>query len=265
MKIKIKNYQWLKISSFILLFQSFFLHSKPFNYYLNISTEIMPPYNFYNQQNDIVGINIDVVKSILAKTNIHADFNIFPWKRSYQMALNYSYTGVMSTARTAKREHLFKWVGPLASGKSFLYKLKSRKDINVSSIDDAKNYIIAVVRGDVFQEVFEKLGFKLNENIMLFSDHSEYIKPFLAGKVDLILGSSFSLPYILSANGSDINRVTSVVKIPDSKGNYLALNKDVPNAVVNKLNKALEGIKVSNEYNIIVDKYLNKKINHGLQ
>ena len=42
------------------------------------------------------------------------------------------------TVRSGKREGLFKWVGPLAPRKMWLYKLKKRKDINVKTLEDAR-------------------------------------------------------------------------------------------------------------------------------
>lgn len=245
-----KKFIWL----FCLCF-SWLSHAN--DYHLNINTEVMVPYNFYNESNDIVGINVDIIKAILKRTNINATFNLYPWVRSYKLTLNEANAGLISTARTPEREKLFKWVGPLASGKGFLYQLSSRNDIHVNSIEDAKQYLVAVVRGDVYQKLFQDLGFELNKNLILFSYNAEYTKPFLAGKVDLILGSDIVLPYILSENGSDISAVKPVIKIPDTQGNYLALNNKVPDAVVDKLNKALIELKTQQEYQQIINRYRN--------
>lgn len=225
------------------------------DYHLHINSEIMVPYNFYDNNDKVIGINIEIVKALLARTNISADINIYPWVRSYQLTLKQGNAGLMSTARTVERESQFKWVGPLASGEGYLYQLRSRTDIKINSLQEAQNYLVAVVRGDVYQDIFEKLNFQVNKNLMLFSYNAEYIKPFLAGKVDLILGSDIVLPYMLAAGGSNIDAVKAVVKIPDTQGNYLALNKNVPDDVVKKLNNALVELKQSEEYDKIINKY----------
>lgn len=241
---------------FIWLFFLFFSWlSQANDYHLNINTELMVPYNFYSESNDIVGINIDIVKAILKRSNISANFNIYPWVRSYKTTLSQSNAGLMSTARTPEREKLFKWVGPLASGKGFLYKLSNREDVTVKTIEDAKQYLVAVVRGDIYQKVFQDLGFELNKNLILFSYNAEYIKPFLMGKVDLILGSDIVIPYMLSERGHDTSLVTSLVKIPDTQGNYLALNNNVPDEIVEKLNNALVELKADREYQQIIERY----------
>ena len=239
----------------VVLLSSNVVLAKRSNYHLDINTEIMLPYNFYGDDNKVIGINIDIVKVLLERTNISADINIYPWVRSYQQTLKQSNAALMSTARTPERESLFKWVGPLASGKGYLYRLKSRDDLHINSLTEAHDYSVAVVRGDVYQKIFEGLGFEVNKNLILFSYNAEYMKPFLAGKVDFILGSDVVLPYILAANGSSIDIVTQVIKIPDTQGNYLALNNNVPDEVVEKLNQALVELKQSEEYDRILNKY----------
>lgn len=229
--------------------------AKNSDFHLIINTEIMVPYNFYSDNHEVIGINVDIVRAILARANISADFTIYPWVRSYQIASKQHNAALMSTARTPERESKFKWVGPLASGDGYLYQLKSRTDIQVNSLLDAQHYLVAVVRGDVYQDIFEKLNFEVNKNLILFSYNAEYMRPFLAGKVDLILGSDIVLPYMLAASGSSIDEVEAVVKIPDTQGNYLALNKQVPDEVVDKLNKALVELKHSEEYDRIINKY----------
>ncbi len=243
----------IKSFIFMILFISFIAQSEN---KLIINTEVMVPYNYYSKNKEIVGINVDIVKSITKKINMQTVFHLYPWPRAYKNTLDKNNAGLISTARNANRENEFKWVGPLASGKGYLYKLKSRKDISVSSMADAKNYVIAAVRGDIYQTIFEELGFELEKNLVLFSYNAEYMKPFLFGKVDLILGSDLVLPYLLSINGSNVSQVEPVVKMPDTQGNYLALNKNVSDAVVNKLNKALIELKRSTEYQEIINKYV---------
>jgi polar amino acid transport system substrate-binding protein len=231
------------------------IHAEEKTYNLAINTEVMTPYNFITDKGNITGINVDIVTAILKNSNINYTFNLYPWNRAYKNALTKDNNGLISTTFTQQRKELFKWVGPLVSGKGYLYKLKSRKDIRVSQLDDAKNYSLAVVRGDVHQVYFESLGFEVSKNLMLFSYNGGYIKPFLLGKVDLILGSNIVLPYLLKELDSDIDLVEPVGEMIYTAGNFLALNINTPDEIVEKLNQELQTLKDSGEFQKIVDSY----------
>jgi len=244
----------------ILLIIIFFLmiapaSAKKTRYTLTINTEEMLPYNFTSDSGEIIGINVDIVKALLNNSKIKYEINLYPWTRAYKKTLSYENNGLISTARTPNREDMFKWVGPLSSGQGYLYKLKSRDDIQIKSLDDAKKYSVAIVRGGVYQNLFESLGFKVGENLMPFSYSKQYFQPFLLGKVDLILGSDIVLPYILQKIGINIDLVEPAVKMIDTKGNYLALNKNISDDLVEKLNDELQKMKDSGEFQKIIDSY----------
>jgi len=234
--------------------------AKKTRYTLTINTEEMLPYNFTSDSGEIIGINIDIIKALLSNTDVNYDIKLYPWTRAFKQTHSHENYGLISTARTPSREEMFKWVGPLASGQGYLYKLKSRDDIQLTSLDDAKKYSVAIVRGGVYQNLFENLGFKVGENLMPFSYSKQYFQPFLLGKVDLILGSDIVLPYILQKIGLNINLVEPAVKMIDTKGNYLALNKNISDDLVEKLNAELQKMKDSGEFQKIIDSYnLNLK------
>jgi len=251
-----------KLVIFIIIF-SFMMapaYSKNIPYKQIINTEEMLPYNFTSDSGEIIGINVDIVKVLFKRLNIDYEINLYPWTRAYKQTLSYENNGLISTARTLNREDMFKWVGPLSSGQGYLYKLKSRDDIQIKSLDDAKKYSVAIVRGGVYQNLFESLGFKVGENLMPFSYSKQYFQPFLLGKVDLILGSDIVLPYILQKIGINIDLVEPAVKMIDTKGNYLALNIKTSDEVVKILNDELQRMKDSGEFQKIIDSYnLNSK------
>jgi len=246
-----------KLIIFVIIFHFMMTpaYSKQIPYKLTINTEPMLPYNFISDKNEIVGINVDIVKAILKKSKIDYKIEVYPWVRAYQKTLKKNDHGLISTARTPKREPLFKWVGPLASGRGYLYKLKNREDIKLKTLNDAKQYSVAVVRGGVYQAIFEDLGFKVGENLIQFSYSKQYFQPFLLGKVDLILGSDIVLPHMLQKIDISMELVEPAVKMIDTSGNYLALNKSTPDEIVEKLNKELQKLKDSGEFKNIINTY----------
>ena len=220
-----------------------------------IFTEEMPPYNFSNDKGLIKGINTEIIRTIFSRAQIAHSIELYPWARSFKSAKELPLSGVYSTAKTKDRNQMFKWVGPLASSKGYIYKLASRKDIQINSIEEAKKYNLAIVRSDVYQDMFEKLGFEEGKNLTVFAYNMDYFELFLQGKVDLILGSDIVVPFNLKQMGLPIGILSKVIKIADTQGNFLALNKSVPDEVVDKLNKELNDIKASKEFDLILKKY----------
>nr|WP_253948949.1 transporter substrate-binding domain-containing protein [Pseudoalteromonas sp. TB64] len=46
-------------------------------------TDQFPPYNFKNNEDQFVGINTDIVKTLCVKAKINCQFKQVPWKRAY--------------------------------------------------------------------------------------------------------------------------------------------------------------------------------------
>ena len=65
----------------------------------------------------------------------------------------------------------------------------------------------------------------------------ECINLFLKNKVELIVGSELSFRYLLMQYGHYGQEVVKLVELPleRTQGNFLALNKDIPDEVLSKL------------------------------
>ncbi|MDJ0884629.1 MAG: hypothetical protein QNJ48_10730 [Desulfobacterales bacterium] len=123
----------LKAMQTIILSLAFVLFCSPAygDRQLLIPTEEWPPYNFM-KDGEVVGLSTDLVKkAVLARAEINCRLEVWPRKRAYTTTLKQPYTLLYTTSRTAQREHLFKWIGPLYPRQLHLFKLKSRKEIRI--------------------------------------------------------------------------------------------------------------------------------------
>lgn len=234
------------------------LYAKEAENSVTIFTEQMAPYNYLNSQKQVIGINVDITKELFKRANIAYSFELAPWKRSYKNALNTKNSAIISTAYTEKRANLFKWVGPISSSKGYLYKLASRRDIQLTQLKDSANYTVAVIRGGVYHRTFLELGLIENKNLLLFSNSNEYIAPFLQGKIDLILGSDIVMPHLLNTHNAQHNEVVEAIKMPDFKGNYIAMHPSFSDDEIARLNTLLVQMKRDGSFDKIVT-YYNKK------
>jgi len=172
--------------------------------------------------------------------------------RAYEYALADPKAGLFTTSRTPDRQTKFQWVGPLASSRAFLYRLKSRPDVNPQDLIQAQQFGIAVARGDVYEEFLLKAGFVRGKNLLDFPSKSAPVGLFLQGKVDLVIGSELVMPAWLAAHHASMTQVEPVLELETKGENYLALNLAVPVAQVNALQRALDEMKRSGEYQRIV-------------
>ncbi len=218
---------------------------------LHLLTEHFPPYN-YQQGQRITGINAEIVHRLCEITNTECSMQLYPWLRAYEYALQDPQAGLFTTSRTPERQHKFQWVGPLASSRSYFYRLKSRPEVAPQDLEQAKRYGIAVARGDVYEELLLRSGFVRGKNLLDFPSKSAPIGLFLQGKVDLVIGSELVMPAWLAVHNATVDQVEPVLQLETKGENYLALNLAVPAAQVQQLQAALDALKASGEYQRIV-------------
>ena len=227
---------------------------------LTIFTEHFPPYNF-QQDGQIVGINADIVKKLCELSNIACHFEISPWTRAFENTLDTPHSALVSTSRNNKRETMFKWVGKLVNSKTYLYRLTERKDIAPRTLKQASNFTVGIQRNDIYQSALTANGFEEGNNLIEFSYKNDDVDLFMAGKIDMILGSELTIPYQLEDSGYSADRVYQVIEVPISilGGNYLALNKQLPDELVDKLQQQLDVLRSTDEISTIIKKYKNLK------
>lgn len=220
---------------------------------LRLYTEHFPPYNFV-YQGRVVGTNTDIVLRACAMANLDCRVSLYPWRRAFDMTLADKQSGLYTTAMTAQRRSQFQWVGPLASSRSYLYRLKRRPEVNPANLDQAKTFGIAVAAGDIYEDYFVQLGFVRGKNLLDFPTKSAPIAMFLQGKVDLVVGSEQVMPAWLAAHGAGMQDVEQVFELNLPGNNYLALNNAVPVAQVQALQQAIDQLRSSGEYQQLVEK-----------
>lgn len=224
---------------------------------LTIYTEHFPPYNF-KQNNQIVGVNIDIVKLACQRINVDCRIKLYPWKRAMILAQNSSSSGLVSTARTPERESLFQWVGPLVSNENCFFKLKKRTDIQVQSRNDLLNNTIGLPWSDVYEEILKDWGFVKDVNYITYYRKYGYGKAFQSGKLDLFIASPNTLSQHLEHLSLTIDDIEPVFvfETPKLGGNYLALNKQAPKWLTQKLQQEVTAITDSEQLSKLKKRYI---------
>lgn len=223
---------------------------------LVIYTEQFPPYNFIKDDR-IVGINIDIIKQACQLAELQCVFKLYPWLRAFTAAQKNGYSGVMSTSKNEKREHLFQWVGPLVNSENYFYKLKSRQDIQITDAKDLLNYTVSAQSGDIYQEILLDLGFVKDKNILRVSSKFKGVKLFFEKKLDLLISADLTLAHQVGKYGYKAEALEPVFPLNQNGtfGNFLALNKSVDPILVKRLQQQVDKLRQSGEFARLTERY----------
>ena len=227
----------------------------PVDYKVVLLTENFPPFNMavddknFARDDGIDGISTEVVRAMFKRAEINYSLSLrFPWDRLYRLTLDKPSYGLFSTTYTAERQPLFKWVGPLAKT-SWVLLAAPGKSLNVASLKEAGQYQIGAYKNDAVSQHLESQGLK---PINALRDQ-ENIKKLLSGKIDLWATTDPVGRYLAKQDG--VSGLTTVLRFNEAEL-YLALNKDTPDEVVERLQKALDELRAEGFIDEMTSNYL---------
>lgn len=227
----------------------------PANYKVVLLTENFPPYNMaingknFAREENINGIAVDIIREMFKRAGIQYNLSLrFPWDRIYKLALEKPDYGVFVTARLPEREALFKWVGPIGPDDWVLLG-RSDSTIRLNSLDEAKQYKVGAYKGDAIAEYLVEKGL---QPITALRDQ-ENAKKLMAGQIDLWASGDPAGRYLAKQEG--ITGLKTILRF-DSAQLYLALNKEVSDEVVQKLQAELDKMRSEGLVDQIQGNYL---------
>ncbi|NWA04879.1 substrate-binding periplasmic protein [Pseudomonas gingeri] len=218
-------------------------------------TENFPPYNMakngknFAQDENIEGIAADIVRETFKRAGIPYSLTLrFPWERIYKLALEKPGYGVFVMARLPEREDLFKWVGPIGPD-DWVMLARGDSKIALSGIEQAHAYKIGAYKGDAIAEYLEQHGF----NPVIALRDQDNAGKLVDGQIDLWASGDPAGRYLARQVG--VSGLKTVLRF-NSASLYLALNKDVPDAVVARLQAALDQLRSEGAVDLIFARYL---------
>jgi len=222
---------------------------------LVLLTENFPPYNMakngknFAQDENINGIATDIVREIFKRADITYSLTLrFPWERIYKLTLEKPGYGVFVMARLPDREKLFKWVGPIGPD-DWIMLARADSKITLETLNDARKYKIGAYKGDAIAETLAKQG--LNPVVVLRDQDNA--KKLVNGQIDLWATGDPAGRYLARQEG--VIGLKTVLRF-NSAELYLALNKDVPDETVAKLQAALDQMRKEGVVDEIMGRYL---------
>ena len=218
---------------------------------LQIITENFAPFNFRSKEGKITGQSTEIVQEILSRLNLKIDIHLMPWNDGYELALSEPDVVLYSTFRTAEREKLFQWVGPIGSDEYVFYTLKN-SDLSIYSLEDAKKIsAIGVVQDDARHQFLKQNNVT---NLKLYPNDAECYKALESGDVELVVGTSITMVQMARQAGvdpSDLKPVYTLRKTPL----YIAFNKNISADIVKQWQATLNELKRDGTFDEINERW----------
>ncbi|WP_027722465.1 substrate-binding periplasmic protein [Maridesulfovibrio zosterae] len=221
---------------------------------LTIFVDNWPPYNF--EKNDkIVGISTELIEAALQKAKIPYKLAVYPFKRALITVQRTPNTMLFTVARVPQREDMFAWIGPIHPRRVYLYKLKSRTDVQIDEIEDIKKYYTGVLSGGSVEQFFKTNDFH-DHNYYLVSDSEQLLKMLFKQRVDLIPGDPLDLAYQMNSQGYKYSELEIAYLLSEEGGYYMIANKNTSAKLLAKIQKSLEEVLATGARDRIINKYI---------
>ncbi|WP_338489225.1 ABC transporter substrate-binding protein [Pseudomonas trivialis] len=218
-------------------------------------TENFPPYNMakngknFARDENIEGIAADIVRETFKRAGIAYNLTLrFPWERIYKLTLEKPGYGVFVMARLPEREALFKWVGPIGPD-DWVLLAKADSRIELSSLEQARRYKIGAYKGDAIAQTLDRQGLK---PLVVLRDQDN-AQRLMDGQIDLWATGDPAGRYLARQVG--VTGLKTVLRF-NSAQLYLALNKNVSDELVAKLQATLDQLRKDGVVEEIMARYL---------
>lgn len=235
--------QWCGLLCAALVWMSAVLQASELDR-LTFITEEYPPYNF-ERDGQLQGYSAEVLQAMLEAAGSQqtlADVRVWPWARGYETVRHEPDTVLFSTTRTASREPLFQWVGPLARDR---VTLLARRDADIR-VDDVRSlnqtdYRIVIIREDIGAQRLLEEG--VDESLLRTAiNNSSALSMLEAGRVDLWAYGEDVAYWLMHEQGVDPEQFESVYTLSEADL-YFAVNPETDPELVDYMQSLLDELR----------------------
>ncbi|KUG14336.1 abc-type amino acid transport, signal transduction system, periplasmic component/domain [hydrocarbon metagenome] len=205
-------------------------------------TEEYPPFN-YVENGTLRGIAVDLLHAVyreMGSTLAPGQVQVLPWTDAYEAARSTRNTAVFATVRLPEREHLFRWVGPLASERKVIFG-DPHRDYAISGPGDLSGYRIGVVEDDAAGPELRAAGVDA-ANIIEARDVPALIALMQEGEIDLWCYGDLAGRYF-TRNVTGNPDTFAIVSTLETRALYYAFHPETPDSVIDAFQAALDSVR----------------------
>lgn len=222
------------------------------------------PYQYLDSSSgQAAGFVVEVVQLVLNEAGSKAPIKLRPWPRIECCVLEQPNNLIFTVYRNQETELDYRWVGSLVPFKIVVYRLKSRQDVQASSVSELSQYRIGVAAQGGRFRYLSKQG--LAANLDIANNDESNIRKFFHGRFDLLPEDPTMLLYSTQRLGLDFTQVERLFELTELAGEgYLAFTLGTEDALVNQFTRALEKVKSGSAYRDLLLEYGLKSADDGM-
>ena len=235
-----------KLLKFLLLLLISFTSQLSFARSLNVGWELWFPYQYRNKAQELIGLDIEIFKAIIAKAGLTANYVELPWKRHSRYIKSGEIDIALGSSFTKDRAQYAYFTIPYRYETVKLF-IPKNKELNLNKLEDLSKstYLIGVETGYYYGERFDKL-YKIpefNKHINDVLDIEQNISMLLKGRIDGLLAdpntvAAFSKKYKISGELKSIS-----LPIYRAEIHIMLSKKSLNKATLLKINTAIKALK----------------------
>lgn len=220
----------------------------------HIMSEEFPPYN-YTENGRLKGIAADLLREMLplaGSSRTLDEVKVLPWSRSYDALLKSPNTMLFSVTRTKEREKLFKWVGPIAPNRNVLIGHRHISP-TIRSLQDLTSQRIGAIPHDAGAQLLLDAGVSPTSFDYATTAKLNLLK-LAEGRIDMFAYAETVAYWTILQNDLQPQDFMTLFVVNDGEV-YFALHRSTPDAVVERLQAALDILREGGQAQAIIKQY----------
>lgn len=216
---------------------------------LLVVTEHMPPFQIINDDKNIEGYGIDVLKSTLKHAGIDYTLMGMNWDRAYKLTKKRPNTLLLSMVRNPIREKKFHWLINLGITQTSLWTFQDNNS-SISSLTDVTDELIAVNRNDNHYLILKKHTNLTDKNFIFTDSKKQAIALVARNRAQYFLANKQLLSWRLKEMALPLNVVKEIKELKEQSHDlYIVSSINTSEEIRNKIKKSYATLKESGAIN----------------
>lgn len=154
-----------------------------------------PPFNFVNEQNEVVGFDPAIGTEIATRMGVEVEIVTTAWDGIIAGLLANKYDAIVgSMSITEERAEVVDFVGPYYNTRRAVF---TKPDSGITSVSQLGDVKVGVTLGETHEEWARNEGYNVNT----YKGLPELMLELQNGRVDVIVGDSIAVLLAMKANG----------------------------------------------------------------
>ena len=222
---------------------------------LNLLTDNHPPLHF-QQGGELVGFGVDVVQALAQRTGDRIHLQQLPFLRALHIAASEPDTAVFTVLRTAERDDLYQWVGPLLDVETALYSADSSRQPVRSLLEAGSHGAIAVPRKWLAYNYLQKQGL---DNLYGVETPEQMMRLARLGRADYVVADTLSVAALAREEGLPPGQLHYQIPLMQ-QGSYIAFSRQTDAREVARWQLALDQMRQDGSLERLKQRWLSTNI-----